>query len=175
MFDAIIDFLYHPIIAFLILIAFFIIYILFIEIEDGFSHGFLQFGPGTTPETTTTFIGIKMDTWPKVGMLYVIAFLSAFMSRYYGFAIGQNLGSYAYQHAQKVVPFDKYWSYFLLCSQPVIWQTFSVLQLFAALTLQLQFILPEMLGHLCSYIPGIMQRLAEKEFDPEYLLKNKKK
>jgi hypothetical protein len=164
MFESVIDFLYHPVVAFLILIGFFTIDLLSIDLAGGFSNGFLQFGPGTTPETTANFIGIKMDTWQKVGILYVIGFLSAFMSRYYGFAIGQNLGSYAYQHAQKVIPFDKYWTYFLLCSQPVVWQIFSVLQLFAALTLQLQFIVPELLGHLCAYIPGIMQRLADKEF-----------
>ena len=49
-----------------------------------------------------------------------------------------------------------------------------VIQFFTTLTLQLQFILPEMIGGFIAHVPGVMRRLEGKTFDPEYLTKNKK-
>jgi|UniRef100_A0A6C0DI55 hypothetical protein len=175
MFKEVTEFFFQPLVAFTILVLFLLIYICFIGYEGGFTEKFLHFGPGTTPENTTNFIGIKMDTWEKVGILYVVSFFSALINQYYVFAVSENLGSYVWQRAEKVVPHDKFWTYFILFAEPVIGQLLGVIAFFTTLTLQLQFILPEMVGGMIAHIPGVMRRLADKEFDPEYLLKNKKK
>lgn len=173
MFESVVKFLYHPVTAFTVLVTFLVIYMTFIDLEGGFSKGFLHFGPGTTPETTAKFIGINIDSWTKVIMLYVISFVSSLIYSYYKYAVNQNLETYAFQHAEKVVPVNKFWSYVILCSEPVIEQFLMVIQFFMVLTVQLQFIVPELLGNLCAHIPGVMQTLAVKEFDPDYLFKKK--
>jgi len=175
MFNEIIDFLFKPAIAFTILVTFLVVYLIFIERSGGFSKGFLHFGPGTTPQNTVSFIGIKMDSWNKVITLYCIGFLTALINSYYNFAVSENLQSYVWQRAEKVIPFSKFGTYLILFAEPAIWQILTILQFFTTLTMQLQFILPEFLGGMLAHIPGVMRRLADKEFDPDYVIKNKKK
>jgi len=175
MFEGVLDFLFKPLVAFTILVTFLIIYLTFIDLEGGFSKGFLHFGPGTTPENTVSFIGIRMDTWQKVIILYVVGFISSLINSYYMFAVSENLHSYVWQRAEKVIPFSKTGTYFILFAEPAIGQILTILQFFTTLTMQLQFILPEFLGGMLAHIPGVMRRLADKEFDPDYLIKTKKK
>ena len=170
---AVLDFLFQPLVAFTILVLFLTGYMIFIGLEGGFTEKFLHFGPGTTPENTTNFIGIKMDSWQKVGLLYGIGFMSALINQYYNFAVSENLHSYVWQRAEKVIPLSKFWTYFILFCEPFIWQVLTILQFFTTLTLQLQFILPEVLGGLVAHVPGVMRRLADKEFDPDLLSKKK--
>jgi len=174
MFSDILDFLFKPLVAFTILVAFLVTYLVFIGLEGGFTEKFLHFGPGTTPENTTTWINIKMDTWPKVITLYIIGFLSALINQYYMYAVSENLHSYVWQRAEKVIPFDKPSTLFVLFSEPIIFQILSVIQFFTTLTLQIQFILPEMVGGFIAHVPGVMRRLEGKKFDPDYLSKIKK-
>jgi len=174
MFKEILDFLFRPLVAFTILVAFLVTYLIFIGVEGGFTEKFLHFGPGTTPENTTTWINIKMDSWPKVITLYCISFMSALINQYYMFAVSENLHSYVWQRAEKVIPFDKPSTLFVLLSEPIIFQILMVIQFFTTLTLQLQFILPEMMGGFVAHVPGVMRRLEGKVFDPAYLTKNKK-
>ena len=175
MFKEILDFLFRPLVAFTILVAFLVTYLIFIDLSGGFTDKFLHFGPGTTPENTVSWIGIKMDTWNKVITLYIISFMSALINQYYMFAVSENLYSYVFQRSEKVIPFDKPSTLFVLLSEPIIMQILMVIQFFTTLTLQLQFILPEMVGGFIANVPGIMRRLEGKIFDPEYLTKNKTK
>jgi hypothetical protein len=175
MLKEVLDFFFQPLVAFTVLVAFLTIYIIFIDLEGGFTEKFLHFGPGTTPENTTTFLAIKMDSWEKVIILYVISFFSALINQYYSFAVGENLHSYVWQRSEKVIPHDKFWTYFILFSEPIIAQLLTIIGFFTTLTLQLQFILPELVGGMIAHIPGVMRRLADKEFDPEYIFKTKKK
>lgn len=68
-----------PKIALVIFTLFLVGYITYIVEEGGFAKSFLHFGPGTDKENTTTFIGITLDSWTKVGTLYAISFLSALL------------------------------------------------------------------------------------------------
>jgi hypothetical protein len=62
----------------------------------------------------------------------------------------------------------------VLLSEPFIFQILSIIQFFTTLTLQLQFILPEMIGGFIAHVPGVMRRLEGKIFDPDYFTKIKK-
>lgn len=44
-------------------------YLSFITVEGGFSSQFVHFGPGTDSTNTTMFLGIVLDTWPKVYLM----------------------------------------------------------------------------------------------------------
>ena len=73
-------------------------YITFIGKEGGFTSQFLHFGPGTNASNTTTFVGIVLDTWQKVILMYFVSFLSSIMNTYYLYAMTNNLHSYIPYH-----------------------------------------------------------------------------
>ena len=59
----------------LVLFTLFLVgYIVFLDLEGGFTQSFLHFGPGTNADNTATFIGVKMDSWSKVGIMYAVGF-----------------------------------------------------------------------------------------------------
>lgn len=142
-----------------------ILYMAFIGMEGGFSSQFLHFGPGTTDENTAVFIGIKLDSWSKVILLYFISFVSSLMSTYYTYAMSNNLHSYIWNRAIKRVPFSKKWTYIVIIAEPFIMQLLSITQFFMNLTVQLQFIIPQFLGSIIIEVPFTIQILKEKEYE----------
>ena len=158
------DYLGNPKIILGISSLFFTGYISFIYLAGGFSQQFLHFGPGTNDENTAQFLGITLDTWPKVGLMYLAGFLSSLMSNYYYYAMNTNLHSYIWNRAIKKVPFSKRWTYVVILAEPVFMQLLTVISFFTTLTLQLQFILPQFIGGMIMEVPFSLQRLREKEF-----------
>jgi len=144
--------------------VFFTGYITFIYLAGGFNQQFLHFGPGTNDQNTAQFLGITLDTWPKVGLMYLAGFLSALMSNYYSYAMTNNLHSYIWNRAITKVPFSKRWTYIVIFAEPLFYQILSVISFFTTLTLQLQFIVPQFLGGFIMEVPFALQRLREKEF-----------
>ena len=140
-------------------------YITFIGIEGGFSSQFLHFGPGTDAKNTTTFIGIVLDTWQKVILMYFVSFLSSVMNTYYMYAMTNNLHSYIWNRAVPKVPFNKKWTYVVILAEPLIMQILNITEFFTNLTMQLQFIIPQFIGSLIIEIPFTIQRLREKEYE----------
>ena len=112
-------------------------YITFIGKEGGFTTQFLHFGPGTDPTNTTTFIGIVLDTWQKVILMYFVSFLSSVMNTYYLYAMTNNLHSYIWNRAVPKVPFSRRWTYIVILAEPFILQVLTVTQFFTNLTMQL--------------------------------------
>jgi len=140
-------------------------YMLFISIEGGFTSQFIHFGPGTTRENTTSFLGIVLDTWQKVILMYFVSFLSSLMNTYYLYAMTNNLHSYIWNRAVPKVPFSKKWTYVVILAEPFIMQVLTITQFFTNLTMQLQFIIPQFIGSLIIEIPFTIQRLQEKEYE----------
>lgn len=133
-------------------------YISFIAAEGGFSSQFLHFGPGTDASNTTTFIGIVLDTWSKVWLMYFVSFLSAVMNTYYMYAMTNNLHSYIWNRSTLQPALD-------LRGQPFIMQVLTITTFFTTLTMQLQFIVPQFIGGMIIEVPFSMQRLREKEYE----------
>jgi hypothetical protein len=140
-------------------------YITFIGREGGFTSQFLHFGPGTNASNTTTFVGIVLDTWQKVILMYFVSFLSSIMNTYYLYAMTNNLHSYIWNRAVPKVPFSKRWTYIVILAEPFILQVLTVTQFFTNLTMQLQFIIPQFIGSMIIEIPFTIQRLREKEYE----------
>jgi hypothetical protein len=140
-------------------------YVAFIAHEGGFSSSFLHFGPGTTSENTTQFLGIILDSWPKVRLMYFVSFLSSIMSTYYGYAMTNNLHSYIWNRAVPKVPFSRRWTYIVVLAEPFLFQVLSITSFSTTLTMQLQFIVPQFIGSMIIEIPFSIQRLREKEYE----------
>jgi len=165
-----------------------LIYVSFIAKEGGFSSDFLHFGPGNA-----SFVGIKLDSWEKVLMMYrqkynleplvlnyifsampfsnkvteryFISFISALMNNYYQYAMTNNLHSYIWNRAVPKVPFSKRWTYVVILAEPFLMEVLSITSFFTTLTLQLQFIIPQFIGATLIEIPFTIQRLREKEYE----------
>jgi len=142
-----------------------IIYVSFIAKEGGFSTQFLHFGPGINESNTASFIGIKLDTWEKVCIMYFISFISAIMNNYYLYAMTNNLHSYIWNRAVPKVPFSKRWTYIVILAEPLLMEILNITSFFTTLTLQLQFIIPQFVGATLIEIPFTIQRLHEKEYE----------
>jgi len=140
-------------------------YMTFIGLEGGFTNQFLHFGPGTNDTNTTTFLGIILDNWQKVILMYFVSFLSSVMNTYYMYAMTNNLHSYIWNRAVPKVPFSKKWTYIVVLAEPFIVEILSITTFFTNLTMQLQFIIPQFIGSMIIEIPFTIQRLREKEYE----------
>jgi hypothetical protein len=160
-----IEFFMSPKVALIIFTLFLVAYIVFIDEEGGFQGKFLHFGPGTNAENTTSFMNIKMDTWQKVILLYIVSFFASLLTTYYQSVMSNNIHSYIWNRALKTMPYSKTWTYAIVLMEPFFYQILSVVQFFTSLTLQLQFIIPQFIGSLIADIPFTLHRLGEKRFD----------
>ena len=140
-------------------------YMGFIVVEGGFTSQFIHFGPGTDATNTTSFIGIVLDTWNKVILMYFVSFLSSLMNTYYLYSMTNNLHSYIWNRAVPKVPFSRKWTYVVILAEPFILQVLTITQFFTNLTMQLQFIIPQFIGSIIIEVPFSIQRLREKEYD----------
>ena len=161
----IVEFFMSPKVALIIFTVFLVAYIVFIDVEGGFKGKFLHFGPGTTEENTTSFMNIKLDSWQKVGVLYVVSFLVSLLTTYYQSVMGNNIHSYIWNRALSSIPYSKTWTYAIVLMEPFFYQILSIIQFLTNMTLQLQFIIPQFLGGIIAELPFTLQRLGEKRFD----------
>jgi len=164
MFHKIVDFFMSPKVVLIIFTVFLVGYIIFIDLEGGFTKQFLHFGPGTTPETTTKFLGVKLDSWTKVIVLYVVGFFSALLTTYYQSVMSNNIHQYIWNRAIKDVPYSKIWTYLIVFLEPFFYQILSIIQFFTNLTLQLQFIIPQFVGSFIAEVPFTLRLLGTKNF-----------
>lgn len=151
--------LMNPKVAVLIFIVFLIAYITFIDEEGGFSKNFLNFGP-----SETRFLGIKVDSWPKVISVYFLGFLAAVMTTYYETIVENHVHSYIWNKAIKKVPFSRIWTHIIVFLEPFFDEILSVIQFFTTMTMQLQFLIPQFIGHFIADVPFTLQILMTKKF-----------
>lgn len=163
-YHAALDTLASPKFVVVLFTGFLIAYLIFIDLEGGFSKNFLHFGPGTDETNTTKFIGITLDTWPKVLIIYGIAFCAAAMTAYYSMVTQNNLHMYLWNPAVKVVPFSKTWTYAIVLMEPFLYNINYIISILSILTMQLQFIIPEFLGGFLASFPFDLQRLSKLKF-----------
>jgi hypothetical protein len=162
--DRVVTWLANPKIILFLSMLFFISYISFICAEGGFSKQFLHFGPGTSDQNTALFLGLTLDTWPRVIVMYFAGFFSSLMQNYYSSAMQNNLYSYVWNRAIKEVPFSKRWTYVIIVLEPFFYQLLYIIGFFTSLTMQLQFIIPQFIGSFIIDVPFSLQRLADKKF-----------
>jgi hypothetical protein len=162
--NEIVDKFMLPNVAFFVFIVFLIVYFIFLDEEGTFNEKFLQFGPGTNEKNTTKFLGMKIDSWKKVVLLYFVSFFSSLLTAYYQNVVGQGMHAYIWNPAVKEVPFSKFWTYVIITFEPFIYFFLNIIQFFTNLTMQLQFLIPQFIGSYIAQTPFDYRWLSKKKF-----------
>ena len=160
------NFFNNPKTALLTILIFLISYFLTQGLTTGFGNNFLTFGP-TKDEITdkpTMFMGIKLESWSNVGLVYFIIFISTVLQSYYGNVVGTNIHAFVWNAAIKVVPFPKFWTYLVLLIDPIIHIILYIIQFYATATFQIQYIIPQFLGSYITDLPFTLKWLNGKTF-----------
>jgi hypothetical protein len=166
LFKTIFKFVFNPAAALIIFTFFMIGYMVFLDEEGAFTGNFLHFGPSTDPKTQTKFLNMKLDTWKKVILMYVVGFCSSILTAYYYAVMDNFIHMYAWNPAVKVIPASKFWSYLTVIISPFLDQALTIVQFFVTLTMQLQFLIPQFIGQFIVYTPYDIYRLTKKKFNP---------
>ena len=152
-----------PSVAVVIFLVFILLYFVFLDIEGGFQYGFLQFGPGAKDEANATyFMSIKVDTWTKTYLLYCVSFLAGLLSAYYNATITGSFDNVLQNST--AIPLGKTEAYSIALLDPLIMEILIIIELFATITLQLQFILPGIIGKYIGRVPFVLNTLSGKTF-----------
>ena len=160
------EFFNNPKIALLIMLIFLFAFFLSQGLTTGFGNNFLTFGPTKDEQTgePTTFMGIQLDTWNNVGLVYVIIFISTVLQSYYGNAVGGNLHAYVLNPAIDTVPYSKFWTYLVFMTDPLISIILYIIQFYATATFQIQYIIPQFIGNYITDLPFTLKWLNGKKF-----------
>jgi hypothetical protein len=162
----IIKILSYPQVALLTFTLFLMIYIVFLDKEGGFKNKFLKFGPDKNPSSSANFLGIKLDNWPKVIMLYIIGFVSSLMSSYYNAVMSTSVHTYVYNAAVDDIPYSKQLIYSVAMIEPFLYQILWIIQFYMDLIMELQFIIPQFIGSYIASVPFVIQMLGTKKYTP---------
>jgi hypothetical protein len=150
----------NPSIAFVAFVLFMIGYLLFLD-EEGAFNAFFTFGP----DPSIKFLGMLLDTWHKVIMVYIIAFTSSLLHSYYESVtrsfINMQLRNPAYTKQLNV---SKNWTKLMIATEPVLDWAMTIVQFFITMTMQFQFLVPQLLGKVIVALPLDFSTIEENKF-----------
>jgi hypothetical protein len=109
-------------------------------------------------------MGIPLDTWAKVSLLYFISFVTGLLSSLYDLSVTTDLHSHVYNIDILKINQSAFSVYGVMLSDPFIKEALTIINFFTYATLQLQFILPSLLGKYIVHVPYILTVLATKTF-----------
>ena len=158
------NFVVNPVVALSAFVLLVLIFIVILGSMGAFSKNFTHFGPSTEPETAAVFLGAHLDTWSKVIILYVLGFLSSIISTYSSTVYGNWKTNSVGDEKTKKLKINKWLSHLLVIVEPIAYNINGILELFITLTLQLQFLLPQILGNIIASIYISQSFLATKKF-----------
>ena len=152
----------------IIIILFITLILLFISegITEGFEKQFFSFGPNVDSKGEySTFLGIKLNSWKNVSLTYVFLLITSIMEIY--FSISKNELNKIIDYSSllnKLIPLPKLWTYLYYIFEPLFTILIYMIKFYATATLQIQYILPQLLGSYMVTIPFIIHWLRGKEF-----------
>lgn len=152
----------NPTTALITFTGWILIFIILLGFMGAFSDRFLHFGPSTDPDTQANFLGKPIDSWEMVILLYILGFLSAIFSTYYHSVFGAWLTNTVKDRKQKYLGINKKIAYILITLDPIVSSINGILELFVTLTLQFQFLIPQLLGDIIATILTSRSYLSEK-------------
>jgi len=158
------EYFYEPRIALFIFLGFLILTLVILDVEGAFRNNFFHFGPGKDEKTQVSFIGMKIDTWPKVLIVYAIAFLTSLLTTYYQNVIGQFIHMYAWNPSVKTIDYSKRWTYIITGLEPILYLMLEIITFFITLTTQFQYIFIRFLGSFIVSAPFDWLVLGKKTF-----------
>jgi len=143
MFTQLRNFLFEPRVALIIFVGFMIGYLILLEEEGTFAGKFLNFGPSKD----TKFLNMAIDTWQKSIIVYLLAFITALLTSYYNTVMYDFIHSKIFNPAFKdKIDIPKKWVLGIVTLDPILYWILGIIQFFINLTMELQFIVPQLLG-----------------------------
>jgi hypothetical protein len=154
--------MFHPFTSFFIISGFLTFYLAFLFYEHAFDkNNFLRFGPSKD----LTFIGMSINTWPKVYIVIVVSFFCSLLVEYHQTVMSDFIHSKVWNPAYKEkMPISKSSTLLLLAAEPFINFVLRILQFYITMTMQLQFILPELIATAMVAIPYSFMKANEKKY-----------
>ena len=148
--------------AFLVFACWVCVFVAVLARLGAFSERFLHFGPSSDPRLQADFLGSKVDTWPKACTLYALGFATVCFSSYYKNVVGNWLQNSVRDHKQPFLHEPRRWAYAMATLDPVLGWVNGSLGLFVMMTLQLQFVVPQMLGEVLVTLIAATSFLSQK-------------
>lgn len=129
--------------------------------EEGAFKNFLHFGPSEDAK----FINIKLNTWPKVILVYFISFVTALLQIYFNNVIvGSFIRGRLMNPAFKKMDIDKYKASIIIYLYPICLWLLTIVIFFVTLTMKLQFLIPYLFGSLIVNYIYNFDLLEKKKF-----------
>ena len=138
-------------------------FIIILGLMGAFNTKFLHIGPSTDPKTQAEFLGAPIDSWERVILLYILGFLSAAFSTYYHAVFDAWLINSVKDPKQKKLGITRNIVTFLITIDPIVSSINRILEFFVTLTLQLQFLVPQLLGEIVATIFTSREYLSKKQ------------
>lgn len=151
---------FEPRIAFCLFIFFMVGYMLFLDEENAFQN-FFAFGP----DPSIRFLGMSINTWNKVILVYAVGFISSLLQGYYQTVMYDFIHSKLWNPAYKErIPMSKRWAKTIVTVEPLLDWMLDIVQFFITMTMRFQFILPQLLGQIVVDTPYALMKIEEKKF-----------
>jgi len=161
----IMEIFWNPYFIVVLFVMFLIAYFIFLDVEGSFANDFLHFGPGGTNVNSAQFMGIVLDSWSKVITLYFICFTTGFLSTHYDNVVSMSIINNVMDTSITHVPYSQTGTYAVVLIDPLIMHSLKVIEFFATLTLQFQFILPVVVGSYIGGLPTVLNILKSKTYE----------
>jgi len=153
--------LINPKTAFIIFTIFIITYLIILDEEGAFKKKFMNFGPSED----TTFLNMKLNTWSKVILVYLIGFFSSLLTTYYQTVSYDFIHSYIWNPAYtKKINISKKWTTAIVAIEPFLYMVLNTLNFFVNLTMELQYIIPKFIGNILVDIPYGLYKVNQKTY-----------
>jgi len=153
----------NPTFAFTTFTTWILIFVVILGYMGAFSDHFMQFGPSSDPKLQAVFLGTHIDTWTKTIAIMILGFTSSMFSTYYYTVFGSWLTNTIRDHKAKDLKMSWLKAMTLTTMNPLITGINGVLEFFVTLTMQLQFIFPQILGQVLTTIITTRSFLSKKK------------
>jgi hypothetical protein len=169
---SLLELLTNPIVISVLFVIFLVLCFLFLALDGAFdgdiigspTEDFLLIGPSLNESNMAYFMGIKLNSWSKVIIIYAISFFSGLLSGLYSVSVETKLFMDVYSSKTIEIDHNAFTAYSVMLIDPLIKQSLYIISLFTTFTLQLQFILPNIIGRYLVDLPYILAVLSTKVF-----------
>ena len=152
--------IFEPFHALLIFLIGLLVLLVILDLEGAFDD-FMKFGP----DDDAHFLKIKLDTWPKVIVVYMISFLCAILQQYYSMVINKGfISSHILNPKFVKMQTNKERAKFIIYLYPICLWALNIVTFFVTLTMKLQFLIPYLLGSMVVNYNFLMYQLSKKIF-----------
>ena len=155
------DFFFEPRVALVVFVVFIISYLILLDEEGTFADKFLNFGPSHH----TKFLNMSVNTWEKAIIVYMLAFVTSLLTSYYGTVMYDFIHSKVFNPAFKdTIDVPKNWVLAIVSLDPILFWILGIIQFFINLTMELQFIVPQLIGTAIIDISYAYLKVSQNKF-----------